>query len=329
MKLKSNKVLITGAGGFVGSHLVERLIECGCYIRCLVRYNSRNDSGLLEEISAEKRSQIEIIFGDLRDSVTIHNAIKDINIVFHLASLVAIPYSYVHPQEVLETNIMGTLNVMLAVRDHGVDKIVHTSTSEVYGTAQYMPIDEKHPLQGQSPYSASKIGADKIVESFYASYDLPVTTIRPFNIYGPRQSDRAVIPTIITQALTQREVHLGSITPTRDFNYVSDTVDALIKIAEIDNVIGQTFNIGSGKEISIGELADRIAAILHKEIKVIKDERRLRPEKSEVQRLCADSSLAQKTFGWVPKVSLDEGLQRTINWISSNLDKYNIGKYVI
>lgn len=329
MKLEFKRVLVTGAGGFIGSHLVEGLADRGCQVRCFVRYNSRNDYGLLQDIPAEKRSTVEVIAGDLRDADAVRKAVELVDVVFHLGSLIAIPYSYVHPREVIETNVMGTLNVMLAARDRGVSKVVHTSTSEVYGTALYVPIDEKHPLQGQSPYSASKIGADKIVESFYASFELPVTTIRPFNTYGPRQSARAVIPTIITQALTQHEVYLGAVTPTRDFTYVSDIVEAFIKIAECDETVGRTFNVGSDFEISIGELADRIMRLIGKDIKIVQDKRRMRSEKSEVQRLWADNTLAQSTFGWRPSIPLEEGLQRTIDWISAHLNRYKIGAYVI
>jgi len=329
MKLHGRSVLVTGAGGFIGSHLVERLVECGCQVRGLVRYNSRSDYGLLEDIPQGHKEKVAVIAGDLRDAGAVRKAVAGVDMIFHLGSLIAIPYSYIHPEEVIETNVMGTLNVMLAAKEHGVSKVVHTSTSEVYGTALYVPIDEKHPLQGQSPYSASKIGADKIVESFHGSFELPVTTIRPFNTYGPRQSARAVIPTIITQALTQPAVHLGAVTPTRDFTYVSDIVEAFIRIAECDDVIGRTFNVGSSLEISIGGLAGRIMGLLGKEIEVVQHDDRLRPEKSEVQRLWADNTLAQRTFGWRPSVSLEEGLQRTIAWVSAHLDRYKIGTYGI
>ena len=329
MNLESKKVLVTGAGGFVGSHLVERLIDHGCQVRCFIRYNSRNNYGLLQDIPSEKTAQLDIVAGDLRDANAVYKSMRGVDVVFHLGSLIAIPYSYLHPTEVIETNVTGTLNVMLAARDHKVDKLVHTSTSEVYGTALYVPIDEKHPLQAQSPYSASKIGADKIVESFYDSYALPVTTIRPFNIYGPRQSARAVIPSIITQALTQEKVCLGNLTPTRDYTYLTDTVEAFIKIAESDDTVGQTFNVGSNLEISIGGLAEKILELTGKDIEIVQDEKRMRPEKSEVERLLADNTAARKTFGWEPSISLEDGLQQTIDWISSNVHMYKARGYVI
>ena len=264
MKLEFKRVLVTGAGGFIGSHLVEGLADRGCQVRCFVRYNSRNDYGLLQDIPAEKRSTVEVIAGDLRDADAVRNAVELVDVVFHLGSLIAIPYSYVHPREVIETNVMGTLNVMLAARDRGVSKVVHTSTSEVYGTALYVPIDEKHSLQGQSPYSASKIGADKIVESFYASFELPVTTIRPFNTYGPRQSARAVIPTIITQLIQGYDtIRLGDVRPTRDFNFVLDICNGFIQLAECDEAVGEAVNIGSNTEISIGDLFNLIKKLMN------------------------------------------------------------------
>jgi dTDP-glucose 4,6-dehydratase len=329
MNFESKKVLVTGAGGFLGSHLVERLIDHGSRVRCFIRYNSRNDYGLLQDIPDEKIAQLDIVAGDLRDANAVHRSMQGVDVVFHLGSLIAIPYSYVHPVEVIETNVIGTLNVMLAARDHKASKVVHTSTSEVYGTALYVPIDEKHPLQAQSPYSASKIGADKIVESIYDSYTLPVATIRPFNIYGPRQSARAVIPTIINQALTQEKVCLGNINPTRDYTYVTDTVEAFIRIAESDDTLGKTFNVGSNLEISIGSLAEKILELTGRDIKIIQDEKRMRPEKSEVERLLADNTAARKTFGWEPNIPLKDGLQQTIDWISNHLDRYKTGNYVI
>ncbi len=329
MDLKNKKVLVTGAGGFVGSHLAEQLIEHGCSVRCFIRYNSRNDCGLLSDLDDEKKKDIEIVTGDLRDPDAILKSMQGIDAVFHLGALIAIPYSYVHPNEVAETNILGTLNVLIAARDLGIKKLVHTSTSEVYGTAQYVPINETHPLQGQSPYSASKIGADKLVESFYNSYGLPAATIRPFNIYGPRQSARAIIPTIIIQALTQNTISIGNTKPTRNYTYIKDTVEAFIKIAESDKTAGNVFNIGSSSEISVKQLAEKILKLTGKDIAINEDKNRFRPEKSEVERLCADSSLAHETFMWKPKVSIETGLKRTINWISNNLSKYQIGGYVI
>jgi dTDP-glucose 4,6-dehydratase len=328
MNLSNQTVIITGAGGFVGSHLAESLIERGCRLRCFVRYNSRDDLGMLRDAELGSRG-VEIIRGDLKDIDAVQQAVDGVDVVFHLASLIAIPYSYIHPREVIETNVIGTLNVLSAARDACVSKVVHTSTSEVYGTALYVPIDEKHPLQGQSPYSASKIGADSIAESFYRTYDLPVATIRPFNIYGPRQSARAVIPTIITQALKQGEVKLGHIDSTRDFTYVKDTVRAFLKIAENEGTIGKVFNIGSNFEISIEDIVRKVGRILGKELRIIHESERKRPEKSEVRRLRADSTIANKTFGWAPQVSIDQGLAETIDWIDSNLSKFKTGEYTI
>ena len=322
MEWSKKTVLVTGAGGFIGSHLTEHLVELNASVKAFVRYNSRNDWGLLELLPKEKLDQIEVITGDLRDEHAVRQAVKDVDVVFHLASLIAIPYSYVHPREVVETNVIGTLNVMMAAKEHSVDKVIHTSTSEVYGTAIYVPIDEKHPLQGQSPYSASKIGADKIAESFYRSFDLPVAIIRPFNTYGPRQSARAVIPTIITQALTGDKVYLGSLHPTRDYTYVEDIVNAFIKVVESRNSIGEVINVGSNFEVSIGELAEKIISIIGKDTKIVTDPKRIRPKKSEVERLRCDNTKAKKLLGWEPKVTLEEGLKRTIEWISEHISLY-------
>jgi len=322
-------VLVTGAGGFIGSHLVEKLDGLGARVKAFVRYNSRNDWGLIETLPSEVKQRIEVITGDLRDSETCRRAMKGVDAVFHLAALIAIPYSYVHPREVVENNIMGTLNILNAAKEYRPKKIIHTSTSEVYGTAQYVPIDEKHPLQGQSPYSASKIGADKLAESFYRSYDLPIITLRPFNTYGPRQSARAVIPTIISQVLVEKKVFLGSLWPTRDFSYVDDIVAGFIKASESEGCIGEVINMGSGFEISIKDLANKIISLIGKKIKIISDEKRVRPAKSEVERLIADSSKARKLLGWKPRVSLDEGLKKTITWFSHSQDKYRPDIYNI
>jgi NAD dependent epimerase/dehydratase len=330
MNLTNKRVLVTGADGFIGSHLVESLLNEGCDIKAFVFYNSFNSLGWIDAIPNEKLKHIEIFTGDIRDPNGVRTAVKDVEVVLHLAALIAIPFSYHSPDMYVDTNIKGTLNILQACRDYNIEKVIVTSTSEVYGTSQYVPMDEKHPLQGQSPYSATKIGADVIADSFYRSFDLPVVIARPFNTYGPRQSARAVIPTIITQLLNGNEnILLGSLHPTRDFTFVSDIVEAFIKIAECDETIGKTFNIGSGFEISIGELTKRIAKLINKDNDIILDEKRIRPQKSEVQRLWADSTLAQKTFGWRPKVSIEEGLQCTIEWISANLDKYDIGAYTI
>lgn len=319
--------MVTGAGGFIASHLVEALVRRGARVRAFVRYNSRGDVGLLAMLPPEILAQVEVISGDLRDLPAVSAAMRGVSLVLHLGALIAIPYSYVHPVEVVESNVMGTLNVLLAGRECGVERIVHTSTSEVYGTALSVPIDENHPLQGQSPYSASKIGADKLAESFYRSFDLPVVTLRPFNTYGPRQSARAVIPTIIMQVLTQNTIYLGNLEARRDLTYVSDTVAGFLKVAEIPGVEGETFNLGSGCEVSIGELAAEIIALAGKPVKIEVDQARLRPEKSEVQRLLSDNHLARERLGWQPDVPLQEGLQRTISWIREHLHLYQPKQY--
>lgn len=326
----SNKrVLVTGAGGFIGSHLVEALGREGANIRAFVHYNSRADAGFLHDVQPDLYGQLEIIAGDLRDSDAVREAVKGCDLVFHLGALIAIPYSYLHPREVAETNFMGTLNVLMACRDLGVERLVHTSTSEVYGTAMRTPIDEGHPLQGQSPYSASKIGADKLVESFYRSYALPTVTIRPFNTYGPRQSARAVIPTIITQALSQNTIRLGNLDATRDFTYVDDTVTGFLRGAEAENVEGGTYNLGTGTEISIGDLAKQIIQEVGRPVKIVVDEKRLRPKKSEVFQLLSDNSLAQEKLSWQHQVDLKNGLRETIAWIAKHQDMYQSGQYQI
>ncbi|AEB67935.1 MULTISPECIES: GDP-mannose 4,6-dehydratase [Methanothrix] len=312
------KVLVTGAGGFIGSHLIERLIDLGADVKGFARYNSRNDWGLLEIIPSQKLDSLQIISGDLQDYDAVFSAVRDVDVIFHLGSLISIPYSYIRPRDTIENNILSTLNILTAARDLGVEKVVHTSSSEVYGTALYVPIDEKHPLQGQSPYSASKIGADKIAESFYCSFDLPVATIRPFNTYGPRQSARAIIPTIITQAIEQEKIKLGSLFPTRDYTFVKDTVNGFIRTAESKSSIGEVINIGSNFEISMGDLAQRISSLLNKDIMIMQDSSRVRPLKSEVKRLWCDNAKAKRLLGWEPQVSLDEGLKETIEWISEN-----------
>ena len=312
------KVLVTGAGGFIGSHLIERLLDLGADVKGFVRYNSRNDWGLLEIIPPQKLDSLQIVSGDLQDFDAVFSAVRDVDVIFHLGSLISIPYSYIRPRDTIENNILSTLNILTAARDLGVEKVVHTSSSEVYGTALYVPIDEKHPLQGQSPYSASKIGADKIAESFYCSFDLPVATIRPFNTYGPRQSARAIIPTIITQAIEQEKIKLGSLFPTRDYTFVKDTVNGFIRTAESKSSIGEVINIGSNFEISMGDLAQRISSLLNKDIMIMQDSSRVRPLKSEVKRLWCDNAKAKRLLGWEPQVSLDEGLKETIEWISEN-----------
>lgn len=320
-------VLVTGAGGFIGSHLVERLVELGCNTRALVRYSSLGSWGWLEH-SPVKR-ELEVILGDVRDRDSVRQAASGVDIIFNLAALIAIPYSYQSPLSYIRTNVEGTLNVLQVARELDVSRVVQTSTSEVYGTAQYVPIDEAHPLQGQSPYSASKIASDKLAESFYLSFGVPVATIRPFNTFGPRQSTRAVIPTIITQALNQSEICLGNLAPTRDFNYVADTVEGFICMAKSPNAIGETINIGSGQEISIGDLAKAILAVLGKNIPITCEQQRLRPTKSEVNRLCAANTKAKELLGWEPKYSLKEGLAQTIEWMGENLEQYRPERYGI
>ena len=329
MNWNNKKVLVTGAGGFIASHLVERLVGEGAQVRAFVRYNSRNDVGMLRTVSPDVFSQLEVMRGDLRDIEAVRNAVRDSDTVFHLGALIAIPYSYVNPREVIDVNIMGTMNVLMAARDFGVRRVVHTSTSEVYGTAQYVPIDEAHPLQGQSPYSASKIGADKIAESFYRSFDVPVVTLRPFNTYGPRQSTRAVITTIITQALTQNEVKLGSLEPSRDFTFVTDTANGFLRVAEADNVLGEEINLGNDNTIRIGDLASKIFDIIGKTPNVVTDAQRVRPGKSEVMKLWASNKKAKEMIGWEPRVTLDEGLRLTIEWISAHLDLYRPDQYIV
>lgn len=326
---RGKQVLITGAGGFIGSHLAEALLDGGAKVRAFVRYTSRKDPGLLRQLHPDNFARLEIITGDLRDEHAVRGAVKDCQVVFHLGALISIPYSYYHPVEVASTNFMGTLNILNACRELEVERLVHTSTSEVYGTAREVPINEDHPLQGQSPYSASKIGADKLAESFFCSYDLPVVTVRPFNTYGPRQSARAVIPTIITQALTGDTIKLGNLTTTRDFTYVMDTIRGFLCAAEAQGVEGQVFNLGTGEEISIGDLANRIMHQVGKSVRVVEDSDRLRPEASEVLRLLSDNSFAVQRLAWKPEFTLDQGLGLTIAWIREHLDHYRIGTYEI
>ena len=327
MNVKGKNVLVTGASGFIGSHLVEALVLKGAEVKTLVRYNSRNDWGMLENIPGDIKENLDVTTGDIIDFGIVKNAIKDCDIVFHLAALIGIPYSYVAPESYVNTNIRGTLNVMQASREEGVEKIVHTSTSEVYGTAKYVPIDENHPLQGQSPYSASKIGADMLAHSYFLSFNTPIAIIRPFNTFGPRQSARAVIPTIISQAVSGNEVNLGSLSPVRDLTFVKDTVNGFIKVAESDNSIGEIINIGNGKGITIGELAEKILHLMDSASTIRTDEGRIRPEKSEVMQLICDNSKAKKMLGWSPHYSLDDGLKETITWIEQNKNVYKSNSY--
>ncbi len=320
-------VLVTGAGGFIGSHLTERLVALGARTRAFIRYNSANSWGWLN--NSPVKDDIEVMAGDIRDPESLQPATRGVDVVFHLAALIAIPYSYKAPLSFVRTNVEGTLNVLQVAKNAGVQLVVHTSTSEVYGTARYIPIDEGHPLQGQSPYSASKIGADMIAEAIGRSFDLSVAVIRPFNTYGPRQSARAVIPTIVTQALTDSAVYLGSLEPTRDFNYVADTVEGFIRTAESSKAAGEVINVGSGQEISIGDLVKMIFEKVGREIPVVHDDQRVRPSYSEVERLCADNSKAQELLGWQPRYTLDDGLTETIGWIKENLGNYRLGTYTV
>jgi NAD dependent epimerase/dehydratase len=324
---QNKSVLVTGAGGFISSHLVEALAGLGARVRAFVRYNSRGDPGLLAQLPTQVRDGLEIVAGDLRDPQAVASAVEGVDLIFHLGALIAIPYSYLHPYEVVETNVMGTLNVLMAARAAAVGRVVHTSTSEVYGTALSVPISEAHPLQGQSPYSASKIGADKLAESFYCAYSLPVVTIRPFNTYGPRQSARAVIPTIISQTIAGGKLRLGNLNSLRDFTYVSDTVAGFLKGGEMPGVEGQTFNLGTGVEVSVGELVDEVAAIAGKKVEVVVETERLRPDKSEVMRLLSDNSRARRILGWEPSVTLAEGLAMTYRWIETHMAFYHVGAY--
>lgn len=324
------KVLVTGADGFIGSHLVEELVKKGYQVRAFVYYNSFNTWGWLDTLSDEIMKNVEIFQGDIRDSNGVEEATKGIDAIFHLAALIAIPFSYHSPDTYVDTNIKGTLNVLQASRKLETKRVLVTSTSEVYGTAQYVPIDEKHPFQGQSPYSATKIGADRLAESFYRSFQLPVTIVRPFNTYGPRQSARAVIPTIIMQLLAgNTEIKLGSLTPTRDFNYVKDTVQGFISIYESDRTIGEEINIATQKEISIGQLAQELINQINSSARIVCDKNRLRPEKSEVNRLLGSNEKILQLTNWKPQYSLEKGLQNTIEFIRSNLAKYKVNIYNI
>lgn len=327
MNWNGKQVLVTGAGGFIGSHLAERLVGEGARVRAMVHYNALGSWGWLDRSPLAK--QMEVVSGDVTDAESVRKAMAGVEVVFHLAALIAIPYSYEAPGLYLRTNINGTFNVLQAARELGPARVVHTSTSEVYGTAQQVPIHETHPLQGQSPYSASKIGADKIAEAYHCSFGVPVVTVRPFNTFGPRQSARAVIPTIISQCLAGQTVRLGSLTPTRDMNFVANTVDGFVRAATVPAAVGRTLNLGSGREISIGELAQLIGRLAGKSVTVESDEQRIRPDKSEVERLLADNSTAAELLDWAPRVSLEEGLTQTIAWLQENLERYRPGVYVV
>jgi NAD dependent epimerase/dehydratase len=318
--------VVTGADGFIGSHLVETLVERGCRVTAFCYYNSFDSRGWLDAVPAGIVDQVDVLMGDVRDPNGVRTALAGAEVVFHLAALIGIPYSYHSPDSYVDTNVRGTLNVLNAARGFGLERVVVTSTSEVYGTARYVPIDEAHTLQGQSPYSASKIGADKIAESFYRSFDLPVVTVRPFNTYGPRQSARAVIPTIITQLLAGHgELHLGSVHPVRDLTFVGDIAAGFVSVGGCDAAVGREVNLGSGEGISVGDLAQLLMSITRSEAKVVSDEKRVRPPKSEVGQLIADTSLARTLVGWAPQVSLPDGLARTVEWFEANQGRYRPG----
>ena len=322
------KILVTGADGFIGSHLTEELVRQGHKVKAFAYYNSFNTWGWLDTLPKEILKEIEVFTGDIRDPNGVRESMKGIDEVHHLAALIAIPFSYHSPDSYVDTNIKGTLNVLQAARDLDTKRILVTSTSEVYGTAQYVPIDENHPFQGQSPYSATKIGADRIAESFHKSFEMPITIVRPFNTYGPRQSARAVIPTIITQLLAgKEEIKLGALSPTRDFNYVKDTVNGFIEIAKAHNTIGEEINIATQQEISIGQLAQEMIKQINPNAKIICEEERLRPEKSEVNRLLGSNKKIKELTGWSPEYNLEQGLAETIEWIKNNLDKFKTDIY--
>jgi dTDP-glucose 4,6-dehydratase len=322
------KVLVTGAGGFIGSHLTEALVRQGEDVRAFIRYNSRDEKGLLEELPREVHKQFEIVTGDLKDPDGVKKAVKGCTRVFHLGALIAIPYSYIHPFNFVQTNVVGTAHLLNACLEEGsIQRIIHTSTSEVYGTAHYVPIDEKHSLQAQSPYSASKISADKLAESYYLSFGLPVTTLRPFNTFGPRQSLRAIIPTIVSQALGDVKIRLGNIRPRRDFLFVKDTVRGFIEVAKCDGAVGRAVNIGTGKDISIGELVETILRVMGEKREIEVEDCRMRPDMSEVMRLQSDTRLAQELFQWRPRYTLEEGLKETVEWYRKNLSRFKVGSY--
>jgi NAD dependent epimerase/dehydratase len=322
--LKGTPVLVTGAGGFIGSHLVETLVHRGARTRALVRYTSRAEIGALTELSAETLANVEVVFGDLRSRDSVRAAVEGTSVVFHLGALISIPYSYQSPDEVVATNISGTMNVLHAVREFRVRRLVHTSTSEVYGTAKYVPMDESHPFQGQSPYSASKIGADKLVESFARSFGVPAVTVRPFNTFGPRQSTRAVIPTIITQLLDSPVLRLGRLHPRRDFTYVTDTVDGFLRAAVTPGVEGEEINLGTGRDISVAELVSIVGGLMGVTAAPATDSSRVRPEDSEVDRLCAANEKARRLLNWTPAMTLEQGLQKTIDWIGTHRQFYTM-----
>lgn len=326
--MSNKKVLVTGSEGFIGSHLTEALVSKGYDVKALVQYNSFNSWGFIDTFDKNIKDAIEVVTGDVRDPNGMRHIIKGVDVIYHLAALIAIPYSYYSPDAYVDTNIKGTLNILQAARDFETSKVLVTSTSEVYGTAKYVPIDENHPFQGQSPYSATKIAADRLAESFYRSFDMPISIVRPFNAFGPRQSARAVIPTIIMQLLSgKQEIKLGSLTPTRDFNYVKDIANGFIAIAESDKTIGEEINIATGREITIGELANMIINKLNPNARIICEEERLRPKNSEVNRLLGSNEKIKRLTRWEPKYTFEEGLTETINWIKEHMDMYKSDIY--
>jgi dTDP-glucose 4,6-dehydratase len=327
MNWNNTRVLVTGAGGFIGSAIVEELVLRGAQVTAFIRYTGSGTQGNIRFLPRDVRAKLRVVAGDLADGATAANAVEGHDIVIHAAALVGIPYSYIHPVEVVLTNTLATAHMLEACRKRGIQRMVCFSTSEVYGTARYAPIDEEHPLQGQSPYAASKIGSDQIALSYHRSFGLPVAIVRPFNTYGPRQSSRAVIPTIISQALSGGAVKLGSLTPTRDLCYVGDTALGVIRMCECEAAVGEVINLGTGHEISIGDLAQRIFALIGREPEIVLDEQRVRPGNSEVMRLIADRAKAKRLLDWEPRFSLDEGLGRTIEWIRAHPDFFVVGEY--
>jgi NAD dependent epimerase/dehydratase len=329
-KLAGKKVLVTGGGGFIGSHLVEALVRDGAQVRAVVHYNGRSDLGSLATVDEDVLRHVELLFSDVRDRTAMCQAVKGCSVVFHLAALIGIPYSYSAPQSYVDVNVNGTLNMLEACRDSSVERMLHTSTSEVYGTAQYTPIDERHPIHAQSPYAATKVGADQLAYSYFASFRTPVVTVRPFNTFGPRQSARAVIPTIITQALAGNELRLGSLTPIRDFLYVRDTARGFIAAAtSSDEALGEVVNLGTGVGVTIGDVVDRVGKIVGKKLNVTTNDDRLRPEKSEVLTLLCSAEKAKKLIDWTPKFDLESGLRETVEWIDKNRHRYRTGSYAV
>jgi dTDP-glucose 4,6-dehydratase len=325
--LAGQRVLVTGAAGFIGSHLTEALLAIGADVTVFIRYNSRADLGALRHLAPAERAKLTVIAGDIKDPAALSQAMEGIDVVFHLAALIGIPYSYIHPIDYVQTNTVGTANLLEACRQRGVKRIVHFSTSEVYGTAQYVPIDEQHPMQAQSPYAASKVGADQLALSYFRSFGTPIAIARPFNTYGPRQPARAIVPTIIGQALKGSTIRLGSLSPLRDMNYISDTVAGVLRIAETDEALGSVINLGSSREISVHEIARTVFRVLGREFFIELDDARVRPEKSEVHRLLADTTKAKHLLGWQPSVSIEDGIALTIDWMRRNLDQICTDEY--